>query len=194
MSQNHHASDGIPGRGHIDESLLNTMGQYHGGYPWFYILWALLPIRDLERCFPRAYATSPRQIHVCLETYSFHHRSSTYWIPFFITFCTHCRYIRFKLFNRFINSRITSSGGLPSRTTHCIILPTISPFGLDGNHDGFWSPQQIGILRIQWHHVTLTLPIISHHSFPLFKHHITLPLWHQGQRADQNQHKGFLLM
>ena len=27
-----------------------------------------------------------------------------------------------------------------------------------------------------------------HHSFSSFKHHVTLPLWHQGQRVDQNQH------
>ena len=77
-------------------------------------------------------------------------------------------HIRFTLFTKSIRSRITSLGGLPSRTTHvnsrkssssfsglpsrttlCIILPTISPFGLDGNHDGVWFPQQIGTLRIQ---------------------------------------------
>ena len=28
-----------------------------------------MPIRDLACCFPHAYATSPRQIRVCLETY-----------------------------------------------------------------------------------------------------------------------------
>ena len=73
MSQNHINSDGIPGRGHLDESLPNTMGQYHGGYPWFCTFFlALLPIRDLERCFPRAYATPPKKIRVYLETYSFH--------------------------------------------------------------------------------------------------------------------------
>ena len=33
MIQNHITSDGIPRRGHLDESLPNTMGQYHGGYP-----------------------------------------------------------------------------------------------------------------------------------------------------------------
>ena len=35
ISQNHITSDGIPGRGQLGESLPNTMGQYHGGYPWF---------------------------------------------------------------------------------------------------------------------------------------------------------------
>ena len=68
MSQNYITSDGIPRRGHLDESLANTMGQYPGGYPWFFTLWALFPLRDLERYFPRAYATSSRQIRVCLET------------------------------------------------------------------------------------------------------------------------------
>ena len=103
-AKNYITSDIIPGRGYLDESLPNTMGQYHGGYPWFFTLWALFPIRDLARCFPCAYATSPRKIRVCLETYSFHHRSSTYWIHFFITFCNFCRYIRFSSLNRFIKT------------------------------------------------------------------------------------------
>ena len=62
-----------------------------------------------------------------------------------------------------VNSRMSSSSfsGLPSRTTFCIIFPTISPFGLDGNHDAVWLPQQIDTLRLQWHHVTL--PNIWHH-------------------------------
>ena len=89
MSQNYITSDGIPRRGHIDESLLNTMGQYHGGYPWFCTLRALLPIRDLECLFPRAYTTSPRQIRVCLETYSFHqdlaHAEFLFSFPSFLT-------------------------------------------------------------------------------------------------------------
>ena len=144
MSQNHITSNGIPGRDHIGEPSFNTMGQYHGSYPWFYKFRALFPIRDLARYFPCAYATSSRKIRVCLETYSFHHVLAHTDIPSIITFCTHCRYIRFTSFNKFIKSRTTlssrlpssSSSGLPSRTTRCIILPKISPFGLDGNHDG----------------------------------------------------------
>ena len=58
-------------------------------------------------------------------------------------------------------SRTTSSSRLPSRTTHCIIFPTISPFGLDGNHDGVWSPQQIDtliitIIQTPWYSPPLT--------------------------------------
>ena len=144
MSQNHITFDGIPGRDLIDEPSLNTMGQYHGSYPWFCIFRVILTIRDLARYFPRAYATLSRQIRVCLETYSFHHVLVHTDIPYIITFCTYCRYIIFTSFNKFINSRtnsssrlpLSSSSGLPSRTTLYIILPTISPFGLDGNHDG----------------------------------------------------------
>ena len=116
MSQNHITSDGIPGQGHLDESLPNTMGQYHGGYPWFCTLWALFLIRYLARYYPCAYATSPRQIRVCLETYSFHHRFSTCWIPFFIAFYTHCRYISFSS-SRHILSSTTSSSRLPSSSS-----------------------------------------------------------------------------
>jgi len=74
----------------------------------------------------------------------------------------------------------SSFSGLPSRTTLCIIFPTISPFGLDGNHDGVWLPQQIGTMSLS--------QIFDIFNFSSFKHHVTLPLWHQGQRADQNQH------
>ena len=79
------------------------MGQYHGGYPWFCTLWALLPIRDLARNFLRAYATYSRQIRVCLETYSFHHSLTHTDNSSIITFCTHCRYIRFTSFTKSIN-------------------------------------------------------------------------------------------
>ena len=59
MSQNHTTSDGIPGHDQIDKPMHNTMGQYHGKVPWFYKFRAQLSIRELERTFPRAYATSP---------------------------------------------------------------------------------------------------------------------------------------
>ena len=36
MSQNHTTSDGIPGWDQIDNPALNTMGQYHGKFPWLY--------------------------------------------------------------------------------------------------------------------------------------------------------------
>ena len=78
MSQNHSTGDGIPGRDQIDNPALNTMGQYHGSNPWFYTFIVQLSIRNLARTFPRAYATSPRQTSVCLETHTFHHCSSTY--------------------------------------------------------------------------------------------------------------------
>ena len=51
MGQNHITSNGIPGRGHIDESLLNTMGQYHGNAPWYHNFRAQKGIRDLELRF-----------------------------------------------------------------------------------------------------------------------------------------------
>ena len=85
----------------------------------------------------------------------------------------------------------SSSSGLPSRTTLCIILPKISPFGLDGNHYGVWSPQQIGTIRIQWHHVTL--PILWHH----YLHSNTMslsPFDIKGEGRIKNHHKVFLLM
>ena len=66
MSQNHTTSDGIPGRDQIDNPALNTMGQYHGKNPWFYKFRAQLGISDLARSFPRTYATSPSQTHVCI--------------------------------------------------------------------------------------------------------------------------------
>ena len=75
----------------------------------------------------------------------------------------------------------SSFSGLPSRTTLCIIFPTISPFGLDGNHDDVWLPQQISTLT-PCHSPNSLTPLSA------FKHHVTLPLWHQGQRVDQNQH------
>ena len=82
--------------------------QYNGSIPWWlpwlYIFRALFPIRDLARYFPCAYATLSRQIHVCLETYSFHHVLAHTDIPSIITFCTHCRYIRFTSFNKFIKT------------------------------------------------------------------------------------------
>ena len=73
MSQNHTTSDGIPGRDHIDNPALNTMGQYHGSNPWFYSFRAQLGIRELARTFPRTYATSPKQIRVCIVTYLIYH-------------------------------------------------------------------------------------------------------------------------
>ena len=79
-------------------------------------------------------------------------------ILFSVTFELICRYIILtSLTHRFLSkdnsscqfpSRTTSSSSLPSRTTHYIIFTTISPFGLDGNHDGVWSPQQIDTLSI----------------------------------------------
>ena len=156
MSQNHITSDGIPGRGHLDESLPNTMGQYHGGYPWFCTLWALLPIRDLERSFPRAYTTSPRQIRVCLETYSLHHRSSTCWIPFFITFCTHCRYIRFTSFNKFI-------------MTYSIKHNFIKWVSIQGQHSIKW----IVIKDNTQHH------IVNKHHITTDLHHLPSPSSHK---------------
>ena len=59
MSQNHTTSDGITGRDQIDILVLNTMGQYHGNTPWYSKFGAQNGICDLERTFPRAYATSP---------------------------------------------------------------------------------------------------------------------------------------
>ena len=67
-------------------------------------------------------------------------------ISFLVTSKLLCRYIRFTLLTNSLLSKVnsssqfpsrtTSSSRLPSRTTHCIILSTISPFGLDVNHDG----------------------------------------------------------
>ena len=73
MSQNHITSDGIPGRDHINNPALNTMGQYHGKNPWFYIFRAQLGIRDLSRTFPRTYATSPKRTRICIVTCLIHH-------------------------------------------------------------------------------------------------------------------------
>ena len=61
MSQNHSTSDGIPGRDQLDNLALNTMGQYHGNAPWYHNFRAQKGIRDLERSFPRVYATSPHK-------------------------------------------------------------------------------------------------------------------------------------
>ena len=160
MGQSNTMSPNQPRRGQLGGSLPNTMGQYHGGYPWFCTFWALLPIHDMSRYFPRSYATSPRPIRVYKETYSFHHILSTFWIPFFIAFCTHCRNITFSSLSttlssklssssssgflvkdntqhhivkkhqitKSIKSRIASSGGLPSRTTHVNSRMSSSPF------------------------------------------------------------------
>ena len=78
MSQDHIASDGIPGQDQIDNPALNTMGQYHGSNPWFYKFRAQLSIRDLARTFPRAYATSPKQTRVCIVTCIIHHFSGPF--------------------------------------------------------------------------------------------------------------------
>ena len=64
MSQNHTNSNGIPRWDQLDIQALNTMGQYHGKNPWFYIFRAQLGIRDLARTFPRVYATYRKQTHV----------------------------------------------------------------------------------------------------------------------------------
>ena len=195
MSQNHTTSDGILGQNQINHTTLNTVCQNHGNAPWYSNFGAQKTICNLARTFPRAYATSPKQTRVCFVIHSLHHCSDPYWYFFLWYFWAACRTsnLHHKLTHQASNmtssSRFpsSSSSGFPSRTTLYIILPTISPFGLDGNHDGVWLPQQIGTLRIQWHHVTLSI-------LTPFKHHVTLPLWHQGQRADQNQHKVFLLM
>ena len=71
MSQNHITSDGIPGRDHIDNPSLNTMGQYHGKAPWYSNFGVQKPIRDFECTFPRAYATSLKLTRVLLVTYIF---------------------------------------------------------------------------------------------------------------------------
>ena len=115
---------------------------------------------------------------------------------FFCTFYTNCRYI--KCISVTSSSRTTSlsrlpsssSSGLPSRTTLCIILPTISPFGLYGNHDGVY-PHQIdtliiSIIQTPWY----SPPLTSREKF----RSNTLPFWHQGQKTDQNQNKVFLLL
>ena len=64
MSQNHTTSDGIPGRDQIDNTTLNTMGQYHGYVPWFYKFRVQIGIHYLVRTFPRTYATFPLQTRV----------------------------------------------------------------------------------------------------------------------------------
>ena len=61
MSQNHITTNGIPGWDQIDIPALNTMGQYHGKFPWFYEFRAQIGIRYLVRNFLRTYATSPLQ-------------------------------------------------------------------------------------------------------------------------------------
>ena len=68
MSQNHITSDGIPGRDHIDNPTLNTMGQYHGKAPWYSNFGAQKRIRDLGRTYLRAYATWPLQTRVYIVT------------------------------------------------------------------------------------------------------------------------------
>ena len=82
MSQNHITSDSIPGRDQIDNTMLNTMGQYHGKVPWFYKFRVQLGIRDLAHTSPHAYATSPKQTRVCFVTHTFHHCSGPYWYFF----------------------------------------------------------------------------------------------------------------
>ena len=78
MSQNHTNTNGIPRRDQIDIPALNTMGQYHGKFPWFYEFRAQIGIRYLVRTFPRTYTTSPLQTRVCFVTYHIYHFSDTY--------------------------------------------------------------------------------------------------------------------
>ena len=180
----------------------------------------------------------------------FHHRFSTSWIPFFIVFCTHYRYIIFTLsLNRFIKTFYQAQlhqvschhlhqVGCHSRTTLYIILLTniishhiyiIYQFHHVKNNFIRWiaikdntCQQSHVLIFIQWaaikdntlHHIANNLPLWTwwqpqwclvttidrsikntmtpchflhfwHHSFSSFKHHVILPLWHQGQRADQ---------
>ena len=75
----------------------------------------------------------------------------------------------------------SSSSGLPSRTTLLHHIANNLPLWT------WWQPR--------WCLITTTNVYIKHNDIlPLFKHHVTLPLWHQGKRADPNQHKVFLLM
>ena len=66
-------------------------------------------------------------------------------IPFYVTFELTCRNIIFTSLTNKLLSKGNSSNRLPSRTTYYIIMPIISPFELDDNHVGVWSPQLIDI-------------------------------------------------
>ena len=67
MSQNHSTTNGIPGRDQIDIPTLNTMGQYHGKFPWFYEFRAQIGIRYFAL-----------QTRVCFVTYHIYHFFGTY--------------------------------------------------------------------------------------------------------------------
>ena len=82
-------------------------------------------------------------------------------IIFSITSEQNCRYIILTSLTHGLLSKDNSSSQFPSRTTHYIIFPTISPFGLDGNHDGVLSPQWIDtliitIIQTPWYSPPLT--------------------------------------
>ena len=82
-------------------------------------------------------------------------------IVFSVTSELICRYIILTSLAHRLLIIGNSSSRFPSRTTHYIILLEISPLGLDGNHDGVWSSQQIDtliitIMQTPWYSPPLT--------------------------------------